>query len=118
MATKFRPGGVLLASIRDYDHLIVKRPAVQGPVFYGAGGNRRIVHQVWDWRAEDRYAVHLYITLETEGGWRSHHFASEYRCVLRGELAAAFESAGFAQIRWLTPEESGFYQPLVMATKL
>lgn len=117
MAAKLRPGGILLASIRDYDRLIVERPTVQGPVFYGAAGNRRIVHQIWDWLGEDRYAVHQYITVEAEGQWRSHHFASEYRCALRSELTATLENAGLAEVRWLMPEESGFYQPIVMGTK-
>ena len=118
MSAKLRPGGVLLASIRDYDCLIVERPTVQGPVFYGAPGSRRIVHQILDWLGEERYAVHQYITVQGDGQWRSHHFASEYRCVLRSELTAALENAGFAEVRWLVPKESRFYQPIVMATKL
>ena len=118
MSAKLRPGGVLLASIRDYDCLIVERPTVQGPVFYGADGSRRIVHQIWEWLGEERYAVHQYITVQGDGQWRLHHFASEYRCVLRSELTAALENAGFAEVRWLMPKESGFYQPVVMATKL
>ena len=117
MSGKLRPGGVLIASIRDYDQLIVERPTVQGPSFYGVAGNRRIVHQVWDWLDNERYAVHLYITVEDNGRWRSHHFASEYRCLLRSELTAALHNAGLEPVRWLMPNESGFYQPIVIAKK-
>jgi SAM-dependent methyltransferase len=117
IGAKLRPGGVLIASIRDYDRLIVERPSVQGPAFYGAAGGRRIVHQVWDWLDDQRYAVHLYITVENNGAWRSHHFTSEYRCLLRGELTAALLDAGLEQVQWLMPEESRFYQPVVMAKK-
>jgi len=49
--------------------------------------------------------------------WTSHHFLSEYRCLLRGELSAALELAGFEQVQWLMPQESGFYQPIVLARK-
>ena len=117
MCAKLTPGGMLLASIRDYDRLIIERPKVQGPAFYGANGNRRVVHQVWDWLDRERYAVHLYITVEEDGTWRSHHFVSEYRALLREELTADLEGAGFARVRWLMPEESKFYQPIVMAMK-
>jgi glycine/sarcosine N-methyltransferase len=118
MGGKLRDGGVLLASMRDYDRLIVERPTVQGPAFYGGELDRRIVHQLWDWTDEDRYRVHLYITVKQDGTWRALHFVGEYRAVLRREVTAALAKAGFEQIRWLVPEESGFYQPLVMARKL
>lgn len=117
MSSKLRPGGMLIASIRDYDRLIIERPTVQGPAFYGIAGTRRIVHQVWDWLDADRYAVHLYITIEDNAAWRSHHFASEYRCLLREELTAALKAAGLDEVRWLMPDESRFYQPVVIAKK-
>lgn len=117
MSSKLKRGGVLIASTRDYDRLIKERPTVQGPAFYETAGNHRIVHQVWDWLDDERYAVHLYITLEEDGVWRSHHFASEYRCLLRAELTASLQGAGLSQVKWLMPEETGFYQPLVIARK-
>ncbi|MGB6688383.1 MAG: class I SAM-dependent methyltransferase [Terracidiphilus sp.] len=117
MAANLRLDGLFMASIRDYDALIIERPAVQGPAFYGGEGERRIVLQVWDWIDEARYVVHLYITLETGKNWTTHHFVSRYRCLLRGELTNALERAGLKEIRWLTPQESGFYQPIVLARK-
>lgn len=115
LRSKLKPHGLFLASIRDYDQLIIQRPAMQEPAFYGKEGQRRIVHQVWDWIDHERYFVHLYITTQSGGLWSCHHFASAYRCLLRGELSFALESAGFEEVRWLMPEESGFYQPLVLA---
>lgn len=55
---KLRAGGTFLASIRDYDRLIVERPAIQGPAFYSDEGRRRIVFQLWDWIDERRYLFH------------------------------------------------------------
>jgi len=116
---KLKPNGLFMASIRDYDALIVERPTIQKPVFYGAPGSRRIVHQVWDWAAstaEDAgHVLHLYITVESEQGWKAHHFVSEYRCLLRGELSAALSDAGFLDVHWIMPQESGSYQPIVLA---
>jgi SAM-dependent methyltransferase len=117
MGSKLKPGGLLIASIRDYDTLIRTRPAIQEPAFYGSHSQRRIVHQVWDWIDQDRYTLHQYITRQTEEGWEAHHFVAEYRCLLRAELSRALESAGLKQIQWLTPSESGFYQPIVLAKR-
>jgi glycine/sarcosine N-methyltransferase len=117
MASKLRPGGLFLASTRDYDALIVDRPTIQGPNFYGAPPDRRFIHQVWDWIDHERYTVHHYITVQSAEGWASHHFASEYRCVQRIELSSALESAGFQKVRWLMPAESAYFQPIVVATK-
>jgi glycine/sarcosine N-methyltransferase len=115
IGSKLAPNGRFVASIRDYDELLHQRPAMQQPAFYGDPGERRIVHQVWDWIDETRYIVHLYITQESNGTWTTHHIASEYRCILRSELSSELESAGFSNVRWLMPEESGYHQPIVLA---
>jgi glycine/sarcosine N-methyltransferase len=115
MASRLKSGGLFLASIRDYDLLLQQRPAMQEPVFFGSEGSQRIVHQVWDWTGAQKYTLHLYITIETGQGWTTHHFVSEYRCVTRQELSDALRSAGFEELVWLMPAESGYYQPLVLA---
>lgn len=115
IASKLKPKGLFIASIRDYDKLILQKPTIQEPAFYGAHENRRIVHQVWDWIDEASYVVHLYITSKLGQGWKTHHFVSEYRCLLREELSDVLRGAGFEVVHWLMPSESGFYQPLVWA---
>jgi glycine/sarcosine N-methyltransferase len=112
---KLKDGGVCIISIRDYDRLVEERPSVQGPSFYMDQGHRRIVHQVWDWIDELRYEFHLYITRQVPAGWESHHYASTYRALLRNELTSAIQAAGFIDARWMFPNETGFYQPMLMA---
>lgn len=68
IAGKLHPGGLFLASIRDYDQIIVNHPAMPPPTFFQDGAYRRIYHQVWDWTSDRQYAVHLYITQETRTG--------------------------------------------------
>lgn len=114
---KLKPGGVFVASIRDYDMYWLQKPKALEPAFYGAEPNRRIVHQVWDWIDEDRYTLHLYLTAQKETGWDTHHFVGEYRCLLRNELSNALLAAGFAGSGWLMPAETGFFQPLVIGKK-
>lgn len=113
---KLRLGGSFIGSIRDYDRLVVERPTTQGPSFYSDnGGRRRIVFQIWDWLDERRYRFHLYITRNTESEWQTFHFTSTYRAVLRSELQHILEQAGFINIRWMSPSDSGFYQPIFIA---
>ena len=112
---KLRAGATFMGSIRDYDGLLQQRPVVQGPAFFSDQGSRRIVHQVWDWSDERRYAFHLYITREVQGGWEAQHYVSNYRAVMREEFSRILQAAGFVGCRWILTAESGFYQPIVLA---
>jgi SAM-dependent methyltransferase len=114
-ARKLDRGGILLATLRDYDTLARERPTFHGPAFYIDGGRRRIVHQVWDWTGERDYIMHLYITRETKAGWEAHHFSSAFHAVSRAMVTAALEDAGFMDVRWIEPAASGYYQPVVLA---
>jgi SAM-dependent methyltransferase len=116
MAAGLRPGGLFLATIRDYDALAKERPAAT-PVRVLAGPPRRVAFQVWDWSADGRsYRVHQFI-LKEEGGWQTTHHAGQYRALLRDELAGALRQAGLIEVRWLEPNESSYYQPVVIARK-
>jgi glycine/sarcosine N-methyltransferase len=117
MASKLKIGGLFLASIRDYDELILNRPTIQEPSFYRDQAERRIVHQIWDWLDAERYTLHLYITEQSGKAWTTRHFVSEYRCLTRHELSAALTTAGIQEIQWQMPAETGYYQPLVIARK-
>jgi glycine/sarcosine N-methyltransferase len=116
MAAKLRPGGVFLATTRDYDVLVRERSA-STPVRVFGVPPCRVTFQIWDWSADGRsYRVHQFI-LKEEGGWRMAHHAGAYRALLREELTGAIREAGLAEVRWYTPEESGYYQPVVTARK-
>jgi len=116
MAGKLKPAGILVATVRDYDRLIHARPAMQPPSLFGEPGRRRIVHQVWDWSGAE-YDLHLYISAEASAGWTTKHYVSRYRALLRADLARSLQQAGFAEILWLEPEATSFYQPIVIARK-
>ena len=76
---KLRPKGLFMASIRDYDQILIEHPTIPPAAFFRDGKHRRIYHQVWDWTSERHYTAHLYITQETSTGWDSRHFAALYR---------------------------------------
>ncbi len=116
IAAKLKDSGILLATVRDYDHLLLTRPTMQEPAFYEQDGTTRFVHQVWQWHGE-QYALHVYLTRETENGWKVKHFTSTYRALRRSDLNQALQLAGFGEIRWLEPGATSFYQPILVATK-
>jgi SAM-dependent methyltransferase len=138
MRARLRPDGLLIASIRDYDSVVKETTAGDGPVIQGLpgvagqpgadrpratlprvfedGDRRRIAFQVWDWAADGRsYAINQFFLRETEGGWGASHYLSRFRALLRDELSDILRAAEFSDIRWHTPAESGFYQPIVTA---
>ncbi len=116
ISIRLKPGGLLLATIRDYDSLLPTRPSFQGPTFYFENGIRRIVHQVWDWD-DNQYDVHLYLTWISASVWTTKHYGARYRAITRAELRQCLESHGFKEIEWLMPEATTFYQPIVLAHK-
>ncbi|MDB4997891.1 MAG: hypothetical protein JWM74_5323 [Myxococcaceae bacterium] len=115
MRAKLRPGGQLLASIRDYDALLRDRPRFMSERVLGDGETRRVLFQVWDWTADARYRVHQFIVRPGTTGWSTLHFEADYRALRRDELADAVRATGFVDVRWLEPAESGYYQPLLLA---
>lgn len=118
MAAKLRPGGLLLASIRDYDRLLRERPRGDGPRVFDGPEGRRIAFQVWDWDENgDTYELHQFIVQSDGDGWRTDHFSTLYRALRRSELTQAAEDASLVEIAWLDGEASGYYQPIISARK-
>ena len=110
-----RPGGALLASIRDYDAVVRERPSGDLPRRFATDSGERIVFQVWEWTSEDRYTMRHFIIDDNGGSWSVTERRTIYRALTRGALTAALRGAGFRDIVWQTPEQTGFYQPVVSA---
>lgn len=116
MASKLRPGGLLLVSLRDYDRLAAEKPRSSDPLIYEDGPTKRIFFQVWDWTPSGRsYVLHHTILQGAGDDWRVTHGVTELRALQRAEVNAALQAAGLIDIRWHMPDPSGFYQPIVSA---
>jgi glycine/sarcosine N-methyltransferase len=114
--SKVREGGLFLASIRDYDELLKERPGATTPKVIDTPEGRRLCFQVWDWDEDGRaYVVNLFLVSEESEGWRTIHHGARYRAVLRDELHDVLKEAGFSDVDWKMPAESGYYQPIVTA---
>ena len=61
------------------------------------------------------YRLDLFILLESPAGWELRRHVSRYHAIRRGELGGVLAAAGFDDVRWLEPGDSGLHQPAVTA---
>ena len=116
MHSKLRPDGLLLISVRDYDRAMIERPGPPPPLSL-PGARRRLLLRLQDWDAPDSpfHTVRFLILTETDSGWTVEEHSTRYRGVGQAALTAAAESAGFAEITWLTADDAGWHQPVMTA---
>lgn len=105
-------GGMFVASIRDYDALIENKPPYSPPYIHKTKNGQRVSFQTWEWSGE-RYKLIQYI-IEDDKTLIANKFECEYRAILRKELTDILISNGYTAV-WKFPEETGFYQPIVIA---
>lgn len=102
-------------NIRDYDALLATKPPYSPPYIYKTAKGQRTAFQTWTWNG-DRYRLVQYM-IEDEDALQISKFECEYRALRQAELSDLLSSNGCAEPRWLFPEETGFYQPIVVAKK-
>lgn len=117
LASLLVPGGLFLASIRDYDAMLQDRPRVEVPRVIDEPDGHRVVFQVWDWAADGgSYRLHLYFVRYRDGrGADTRVFTSRYWPLTRTRLEALLGAAGFTDVAWHEPDSTGFHQPIVAA---
>ena len=71
--------------------------------------------QTWNWEGE-RYKLTQYIIDDGEN-LQVNKFECEYRATRREELTDLLLACGCSRVEWKFPEETGFYQPIVVARK-
>ena len=112
---QIKPGGIFVASIRDYDRLLADRPSCSLPYVHRTEKGQRVSFQTWIWE-DEKYRLTQYI-IEDEGDLQVSRFDCMYRAVRRDELKKLLLSGGCSEAVWMFPEETGFYQPIVVARK-
>jgi len=109
------PDGIFVASIRDYDALLEKKPPYSPPYIHQTDKGQRVSFQTWNWNG-DNYRLVQYI-IDDEGTPAASRFECEYRATRRDELTHLLAENGFREVKWCFPEETGFYQPIAIARK-
>lgn len=117
MVAHLKPGGLFLASIRDYDAILEDRPVATPPVTRGEAGDRSVTFQLWHWESgRPVYEMEMFVLHEREGAtWQCTTHTARYRALRREELTDVLGEAGLERIEWSMPQSSGFFQPLVTA---
>ncbi len=110
-----RPGGIFIASIRDYDELLEKKPPYSPPYIHKTAEGQRVSFQTWEWKGENYHLVQYII--DDEEMLQISKFECEYYAVRKRELTDLLLANGFSGVSWKTPEESAFYQPIVVARR-
>ena len=108
-------GGMFVASIRDYDALLVNKPPYSPPYIHKTTKGQRVSFQTWEWDDEN-YRLIQYI-VDDEDTLKISKFECEYRATRREEMTELLMANGCSEVTWLFPEETGFYQPIVVARK-
>ena len=108
-------GGLFVASIRDYDKLLEEKPQYSAPYIHKTDKGQRVSFQTWGWK-DDNYQLTQYI-IDDEENLEISKFDCEYRAVRRDELTNLLYGCGCSGVVWLSPEDSGYYQPIVVAKK-
>lgn len=109
------PGGIFVASIRDYDALLMDKPPYSPPYIHNTENGKRVSFQTWDW-TDDHYKLVQYI-IDDGATLKINKFECEYRATRRDEITELLLTHGYSKIDWKFPEETGFYQPIVVARK-
>ena len=115
ITNQLAPGGMFVASIRDYDALLKDKPPYSPPYIHKTDKGQRVSFQTWNW-VGDHYKLIQYI-IDDEGTLSVSKFECEYRAIRREELTNMLIANGCSRVEWKFPEETGFYQPIVIARK-
>ena len=115
MTGQTKSNGIIVASIRDYDKLLMEKPPYSPPYIHKTDKGQRVSFQTWVWENEHYHLVQYII--EDEDTLQISKFECEYRAVRRAELTSLFLANGCREVQWKMPEETGFYQPIVIARK-
>ncbi len=108
-------GGMFVASIRDYDALLMDKPPYSPPYIHKTDKGQRVSFQTWVWEGE-LYKLTQYI-IDDEERLQISKFDCAYRATRREELTNLLIAHGCREVVWKFPEETGFYQPIVIAKK-
>ncbi|MEU9305159.1 class I SAM-dependent methyltransferase [Streptomyces sp. NPDC048269] len=117
-----RPGGLLLVSTRPYDDLLRDRPASTPPQVHrnadcaADDGERTVTFQIWHWHDDgEHYDLEHFQLLPTGREWRVEVRRTTYWALRQDRLTALAAEAGFVDPGWRMPQETGFFQPLLVA---
>lgn len=94
----------------------MNKPPYSPPYIHKTDKGQRVSFQTWEWEG-DNYKLIQYI-VDDEDNLQVSKFECEYRATRREEMTNLLIENGCSEVRWMFPEETGFYQPVVVAKKM
>jgi SAM-dependent methyltransferase len=119
MRRVLRDDGLLVLSVRDYDEIRAARPTATPPQVSTMAQGRVITFKLWHWHDDgERYDLEHFQLVPEGDGWEVRVRRTAYWALTRGQLSDAVADAGFAEVGWRDPGDSGFYQPVLTARRV
>jgi glycine/sarcosine N-methyltransferase len=117
MRRVLRPGGLVVVTVRDYDALRAERPAVLPTHLSPSPEGLVVTVPLLEWADDgETYLLRQLQLQEAPGaGWRTVERRVRCRAHSRAELRRAAEAAGLVHVRCVLPDQSRFYQPVLLA---
>ena len=115
IANQIKRNGIFVASIRDYDSLLMEKPPYSPPYINKMDKGQRVSFQTWVWK-DDNYKLTQYI-IDDEENLQVSKIECEYRATRRAEMTVLLHAYGCSNVEGKCPDEIGFYQPIVVARK-
>jgi SAM-dependent methyltransferase len=124
MRAALRNDGLLLLGMRSYDEIRAQRRSATQPQVTQTpqtAQGRVISFQLWHWHEDgERYDLEHFQLHPADGssetdGWTVRTRRTTSWALTEAQITAAVATAGFHHINWLSPEDSGFFQPLLVA---
>lgn len=97
---RLRPGGMFIATLRNYDNVMVERYDHVPLVMHRKNG-KRVVFQLWNWQNNSSiYEITLFIIRRLNNEWITRQFTSKYRAIKSDTLKRLMGNVEFTSVEW------------------
>lgn len=117
--TLLRPGGSIVMAHADYDRLYSTDPdsALSPPVVTGNPASPSVLLERRLWTGKPRSRLYTAECIAMSPTTAPAKTSAERMAIPMAEVTDILRAVGFQADAWKSPQETGFYRPLVMATK-
>lgn len=114
---KLNKGGIFLSSYRDYAELLKTKPNMAYPIrFNSENGIEYTIFRKWKWHKDILYSKQYVIADNVSN---SILYTANYKqwAVTKQQLITIAQETHYSEIYWLSPDSSGFSQPILCLVK-
>lgn len=107
--------GLFISSFRDYDKLLIEKPRQANPIrVHDVDQNIRIINlKIWDW-FNDKVKTTQYLIEDMSGNITVTKGIFYSWAITKEQIEQIALNSGFKYIKWLCPEETGYFEPILL----